>query len=1120
MKKNVTESGGYYLNFRNLILKMKLTAFILLFVVFQTMAGTLLAQGKFSLDFNNKTVEQVLLDLEIQTKLGFIYNKDLLDVERKVSINVEDATLDDILKKLFPSNNVTFHRVNNQVVISPKFEDSKQQALISGKVTDESGEPLPGVTVIIKGSTQGTVTNVDGNYTLEASQGDVLQFSFVGMKTKEVVFEDQTVINIEMVADAIGLEEVIAVGYGTQKKVNLTGAVASVKGEEMVKRPVTNPTSMLQGMVSGVQIVQNSGEPGNEGVSISIRGKGTFSSAGSSPLVLIDGVQGNLADVNPNNIENISVLKDAASAAIYGARAANGVVLVTTKTGEEGKVTAEYNGSFGIHTVTKMWDVIDNSAEYMELFNEARINSGLNSGLYSDEMINAYRNTTDRNLYPNTNWMDHLFSPAPTWNHNLVFSGGNKGTKFNISLGYVDQQGVMKGFDYKKYNIRANLTSAVNEKIRFGLNFSAKQGKKSGARQGADDTFLAAMAQAPTYSPQLSDGSGRYTFKAYDFESNNKNPIAIIDNNVNKNVTDYVISTQGWLDVELLKGLNWYTKAAINLDFIKSDDFMPKVPLYNFRTNEYMSLLNVGGEGLINQDEQNVYRNLFTYLKFDKQVGDGHTLNAQVGYSMEDNVYQYLKGYRKEFPTDILRELDAGSLSVQQANGTKNEWALMSLFGRLGYNFKDRYLFEANMRYDATSRLHADSRWGAFPSFSGAWRVTEEQFFKELDVAWLNNLKLRGSYGELGNQNIGLYPYQSILALTGNYSFDDSALSSGVAQTDLSNQNIKWETTSILDFGLDLTAFQGLSVTFDWYKKRTSDILRSSQVTALVGLEAPTVNSGTMENTGVELSLQYANQVKSGFLSGLTYNLGFNIDHYKNELVDFGEREIKGYSIREEGAEWDAFYMLEYIGIFRSEQEVQNSPKQFNDNTKPGDLKWKDQNNDGKIDYDDRVVMSGRYPAFNYSFNFASNWKGFDLSAQFQGVEDVKIFIEKHGIVPFWQGSPPLTEWRDRWTESNPTASMPRIYFGNKAPQNYRRNSSWFLQDASYLRLKNLTFGYTLPGSFTKRIGLSHLRLYFSGDNLLTITDYPGLDPERAGSGRFVNAPQNKIYSFGVNVKF
>ncbi len=1076
---------------------------------------------KLNLDYENTKIIDLLREIENRSEFRFFFNEEV-DLNTPVSIHLTNAAIQQVLDVLFKGKGIAYEIMGRQIILrmSGSPDIAVQQRTISGTVRNERGEVVPGATVVIKGTTTGIIADAQGRFNLRGvTPGSVILFSFVGMRSLEVIFENQQTLDVVLQEESIGLEEVVAVGYGTQKKVNLTGAVASVSGDDIVRRPVANVETMLQGRMPGVQIVQNSGEPGNEGVSIRIRGTGTFSSAGSNPLVLIDGVQGELSDLNPNNIESISVLKDAASASIYGSRAANGVILVTTKVGQEGKIVMEYNGNIGIHTPTKLFDLITNSAEYMELFNEARLNSGLTSGLYTDEMIEAYRTATDRNLYPNTDWLDLLFSPASMHTHNLSFSGGNKDTRFNISLGYVNQEGIMKGFTYEKYNVLVNIASGVSDKIKFGGNVSLKKGKKSAPRQGATDTFLAAMSQAPTYSPRLADGSGRYAYKAYDFEANNKNPMAIIENNVDRNTDDYVIGAQGWIDIQLCKGLKWYTKGAINLDFSKYSDFRPQVPLYNFRTNEFMTYLDVGGDGLIVQDDQTVYTSLYTYLNYEKNWEKSHHFNIQGGYSVEENVYQYLRGYRKEFPSADLREIDAGSPSVQQANGSKNDWALMSFFGRIGYNYKDKYLFEGNIRYDGTSRLAAGNRWGAFLSFSAGWRLSEEQFFKNLELPWLNNAKLRGSYGELGNQNIGLYPYQSILAFTGNYPFDDAALSSGVAQLNLSNADIKWETTSVTDIGLDLTLFEGLNVTFDWYKKRTTDILRNSQVTGAVGLGAPVVNDGTMENTGVELNLQYAGQIGSGYFSGLHYNLGFNIDHYRNKLVRFGEREISGYYLREEGQEWDSFYMLEWIGIFQSEQEIASSPKQFNDATVPGDLKYKDQNGDEVIDNDDRVVHDGRFPAFNYSLNIDATWKGFDFSAQMQGVKDVKYFVSDWGTIPFVQGSPPTTNWRDRWTATNPSADMPRIYWGWGAPERISRASSWFLQDGSYLRLKNLTLGYTLPKRFFQRMGVNSVRIYFSGDNLFTITDYPGLDPERGESGAFVNYPQNKIYSFGINVK-
>lgn len=988
---------------------------------------------------------------------------------------------------------------------------------IQGRVKD-AGNPIPGVTIRVEGATTGATTDGAGIFKITAPGNATLLFSAYGFKSQRVAVNNRMSIDVIMETDTKALDEVVVVGYGTQKKVNLTGAVATVKGADLLTRPVTNPAAMLQGTMAGVQVVQSSGEPGNEGMSIRIRGTGTYSGAGVDPLVLIDGVEGKLADLNPNNIENISVLKDAASASIYGARAANGVILVTTKQGTEGKMVVQYDGNYGIYKPTKLFKLITNSAEYMELYNEARINSGLTTGLYPQDQIDLYRNATDHKLYPNTDWLSLIFQTAPTQNHNISFSGGRGGTTYNASVGYVDQQGIMKGFNYKKYNARLNVTSQVNKAIRFGANVALKAGKKEAPVFGAEDMFLSAMSQAPTYSPQLADGSGRYTYKAYDFEYNNKNPIALLDGKINHNTDDYAINAQGWFEVQLTKHLSWYTKAAVNATFDKYNDFRPPLQLYNFKTNEFMTTLDLGG-GLEVQDQQNIYTNLYSYLNYERTFG-GHGFKLMAGYNNESSTYQYLKAARRNFPTDDLRQLDAGSPSVQYANGTQNGWALMSFFGRFNYNFKDRYLLEANLRYDGSSRLTPVSRWGTFPSFSAAWRVTEESFMKNLHPGWLDNLKIRGSWGKLGNQNIGNYPYQSILSFTGNYSFDDASLNTGVAQEQLANPGIRWETTTISDIGLDIDIFKGWNVTADWYKKRTTDILANAQVTGAVGLQPPTINNGTLDNTGIEVGLAYNHLVQRGALKGLNYTIGGTLEHYKNELISFGPRQIDGYRIRQEGQEYNAYYMLEQIGIFQSEDEVKSSPKQYNDATVPGDLKYKDQNGDGVINDDDRIIMSGNYPALNYSLRISAQWKGFDISAMAQGVNNVKFFVSEWGTLPFVQGSPPTTDWRDRWTETNPSTTMPKIYWGWSAPDRIRRASSYYLQDASYLRLKNLTFGYTLPVRVTRHIGIDNVRVYFSGDNLFTATKYRGLDPERYSSGNLVQYPQNKIYSFGINVKF
>lgn len=994
------------------------------------------------------------------------------------------------------------------------------QHAVKGKVKDSDGKPIEGVTVKVKNSAVETKTNGLGDYEFKSVDvGAVLLFSSVGFETREVVFNGNgQQLDVVLNNSSSSLEEVVVVGYGTQKKVNLTGAVATVSGKDMIKRPVVNTASMLQGAIPGVQINQGSGEPGNEGVSIRIRGKGTFSGAGSDPLVLIDGVQGKFSDVNPNDIENVSVLKDAASAAIYGSRAANGVILITTKQGKSGKTTVQYDGNVGIYKPTKMFDLITNSTQYMELYNEARKNSNLNDGLYPADVIAAYRNSNDPVKYPNTDWLGLIFQTKPTYTHNLGIQGGNEKTTFNVGLGYLNQDGMIKGFNYDRYSARLNLTTKISDGIKFGTNILLKTGHTESIPGGSKDLFLSAMSQAPTYGPFLPDGSGRYTYKAYDWEYNNKNPMAVLDRKFTYNTDDYAANLQAWMELQLFKGLSWYTKGAYNFNMDKYKDYKSTLDEYYYHTGTLGTTLDLG-KGLTDQDQQTIYTNLFTYLNYDRAFGDHH-LKAQAGYSIEKSKYTYLQGFRQNFVDDTLTELNAGGSDIQRANGTANQWALISYFGRLNYDYQGKYLLEANMRYDGSSKFYGKNRWAAFPSFSAGWRVSEESFVKEFASGWLDNLKIRGSWGQLGNQNTGNYPYQPVLGLTGNYSFDNSTLNSGVAQQGLNNPIIKWETTTMTDVGLDLSLFKNLDITFDWYKKRTTDILRQSQITAIVGLGAPYVNDGIVENKGLELGITYRNQITTGALEGLRYQLGANLDRFKNKLVKFGEPEIGGYTIKKNGYAMDSFYTYEVIGIFQSEQEVASSPKQFNDNTLPGDLKYRDVNGDGKIDANDRTIISGVDPKLNYSFNLSASFKGFDFSALLQGVYGVKSYVSGWGVTPFVQGSPPTKDWLDRWTPENPSTTMPRIYWGWSAPEKFSRASSYFIQDASYFRLKNLVLGYTLPDGLLKKYKIDRLRVYFSGDNLVTATKFKGLDPERYGNGDLVQYPQNKIYSFGVQVNF
>ena len=1087
---------------------------------------------KLSSKMQDVTVQEVLASVEQQTDYHFTYNPMQIGADRRVTIDLNNKSVTEILDELFLGKKVQYVVEGNNIVLfadnkKAEVKDIVQQnsKIVTGTVLDVTGMPVIGANVTVKGTTQGTITDMDGKFSLEVAEGDILQVTYIGFANQEVKVGTQTNLSVALKEDAEALDELVVVGYGTQKKVNLTGAVTAITGEKITKRPVTNTTTMLQGQVPGLRIVQGTGQPGAESVSVKIRGVGTFSGAGASPLVLINGVTGDLSSVDPNMIESVSVLKDAASAAIYGARAANGVILITTKQGADKgeKVSITYRGNFAVHTPTKMFDLVTNSADYMTLFNQAKINSG-ESGLYPEEEIEKYRNSNGSVEYPSFDWLGYMFNPAFVHQHNLSLAGTAKKTTYNIALNYADQDGTLRSFKYKKYNVTVDLTTQATNWMKVGFFTNMMKGDRNFNGVSQDDAILSTMSQAPTYMPWLpDDGTGvrKYTRKAYENELFNKNMPMIVEKDLfHQTNVNTDINAQLWLDIQLTQGLTWYTKGAVRQVNTRNENWRGGMqPTYNYHTGELIEM--TGDYGLSVSENRTFYTNLYTYLKYDYATPNrDHNFSLMVGYSQETNKYETLEAYRRDYDFD-LPTIDAGAGSPNWSNSGKvEEWALMSGFFRLNYNYKDRYLFEANARYDGSSRLSPDGRWGLFPSLSGAWRVSEESFMK--DWEWLSNAKIRTSWGKLGNQEIGLYPYQAMISKVNSYPFDKNEMSSAYIQTAFVNRDIKWETTTITDVGLDMLLWNKFNITFDWYKKETDGILRSAQVSALLGMDAPTINDGTMQDKGIELAFAW-NDYTDTKLGGLDYNVGFYIDRTRNTLVNFGSTEKDGKVIREEGLPYDSYYMLDCIGIFAIQEEIDNAPKQYNDDTQPGDLRYRDTNNDGVINDDDRILISGKYPNFEYGLNAGLNWNGFDVSLLTQGVAGTKSFIDyRWGLAPFFQGSAPTKDYvAGMWTEENPyNAKYPKIYFGTLGGTKNTRTNSYFLQNTSYFRLKNLTVGYTLPKVLTDKIHLQKVRFYFSGDNLLTFTKYEGLDPERSGDGTLTQYPQNRICSIGVDVEF
>lgn len=970
----------------------------------------------------------------------------------------------------------------------------------------------------MKGTNKGTVTGTDGNYVIANVADDAsLVFSFVGMRTQEIPIVGKTTINVIMQEEAVGIEEVVAVGYGTQKKVNLTGSVSSVSSQQLMERPATNATSLLQGRVSGLHVTQPSGQPGKDDAIFYIRGLGSYG-ASSTPLILIDGVIGTLSDLAPNDIESISVLKDAASASIYGARAANGVILVTTKNARKG-ARVEYKLDVGMHEATRLPKGITNSAEYMQLSNKAYGRSGL-TPLYTQQQIDAYTNAKNDPQYPNFDWVDYYFSPATVMNHYLSLSNVSEKTSYKLSLNYLDQDGILPNIYSKRYNALFNLSSRISKRITLGVNIRAVF-KDSHEPPYWDLSSVRHIFQMnPLYMPYLPDGSGRKTAWAYPNEGHDAiSPVAF--SNGSKVYKDYGANAKAFIKMDLLKGLTWEFDANIDFQtiFTKSHIYTTQEHYFYHKLegeNDYSlnpAVTAPVGSALTDYYYISTLPTLYSILNYDTRIGTDHSLRGMLGFEQQSLNYRYITGSKEKFPTKDLKELSGGDNDGQMVTGSSGGWALRSYFGRLGYDYKGKYLIEGNVRYDGTSRVARTNRWGFFPSVAAGWRISEEKFMRD-NFTWLSNLKVRASYGVLGNQEIGNYPYQDILSLT-VYPYG-SDLDQGVVISRLTDKDLKWESTRVIDTGLDLDIRNGLfGMTFDWFRKKTIDILATQPVPGSLGLSGPVTNNGKLQNTGWEAELRHANQV-----GDFTYNVNFMLSTYKNKLLSI-VTPTKG--VNEVGLPYGCIYLYEMEGIFQSEEDIANSADHIFYTPRPGDIKIKNQNGDEVVDADDRISVSP-YPDFTYSFGFNLGWKNLTFSAFFQGVEGIRTMVYGWGSDPFVQSGFLPARFRDAWSETNPSNKIPALYKGegwiSGYPGVYAYPSTYFLQDASYLRLKTCKIAYQLPKNFISKMKLQGVTVYLSGDNLLTFTNYTGFDPERAGGGSAAIYPQVRIINAGINLEF
>lgn len=992
------------------------------------------------------------------------------------------------------------------------------QITVNGEVTDEEGEPLIGVSIIVDNAGRAAaLTDVEGRYSITLGEPATLSFEYVGMASEKIRVDASGTYNVVMKASNTALDDVVVVGYGTQKKINLTGAVQSVSSNEIIRRSVSNGSNVLQGMVPGLSAVQGSGAPGGDQSTIKIRGLGSLNSS-TAPLVLIDGVEGDMNRIDLNQVESISVLKDAASASIYGSRASNGVILVTTKRGSQGKVKVSFNGYVGWNKPTTLPKAVD-AIGYMEAVDYARANNNQDP-LYTD-ILEIYRTEgPDNYTYYETNWRDEIIKDnAFVQNYSLNVSGGGDAVKVFASGGYYKQDGMVPNNYFERTTLRLNSDMKINKYVSLGADISVRQATAYSPISGSTTLIGYALTFVPILSGRNSDGTWGYGLQG-------NNPIATInDGGYSKSVApEYTAKIS--LDIKPFKGMNilgYYTW--------KRNDGETKTFADNFEEYEGGTLMGTFPSSVKSAREERykiVLKQYNLLATYENTFADKHYMKLMAGFQSEDNNYFYLTAARSDFKYDGYDDLVHGDSSTASNSTTRYSWSMLSYFFRVNYAFNDRYLLEVNGRYDGTSRFLPGKRWGFFPSFSAGWRVSEESFYEPLRGV-VDNLKIRASYGKLGNQDIGssYFPYLSAISSSDSYGYwFDKTFSSGVAQTQLANPLITWEKSKQFDVGLEFGLFNSrLTGSFDYYVRRIDDMLQQFSVPEFVGMTSPWENAGSMRNNGWELSLSWNDRI-----GDWSYFVKGNLSDVKNKVLDlYGNEYISGSTITAEGLPYGCYYGYIADGFFTSQEEIDNSPV-YGDrvNIKPGYVKYRDISGpdgvpDGQIDGDDRTVIGNPTPRYEFGFSMGFEWKGIDFSAFFQGVGKKDVFYSGGGSRPLL-GNGTIFEYQlDTWSEDNLDAKFPiLLQDSNGSSQNNMISTLW-VQSGAYCRLKNLVIGYTLPKKWTRKALIEKVRFYATAQNLFTIRGdnfYEGFDPETSVSSGSSCYPVNKTFLFGVNLEF
>ena len=1101
--------------FKQIFRIMRISTFLLMVCVFCSYAGNAHSQNaKVSIRMNNVKLDKILNEIENQTDYLFIYNNQV-DINKITSVKVKNEAVAQVLDRILSGTGINYELEGTHIILTTeaiKDLHAQQQAkTVTGTVTDVSGEPIIGANIRIKGTTTGTITDIDGNFSIKAEPQSVIEVSYIGYLTQETVINNQKSIRFLLKEDTKTLDEVVVIGYGVQKKADLTGSVANINTEKLNTQSNANIGQALQGKIAGVDIVSQGGAPGS-GTRIMVRGIGTLNNA--SPLYIVDGMYMNSIDhINPNDIASIDVLKDASSAAIYGSRAANGVIIVTTKEGSntEGKPIIDLSVNLGISTASKFLDMLDAKgwAEVTTIACQAIGKPALDMA-------------TDLANKPDNDWQDIMFRPALMQNYNLSVKGGGKYSTYYTGLGYFNQDGIVKGTNYQRYNIQSKndykrgIFSAGTNLI---ISFSHDKPLHQELRGGMIGTILQSVPTLEKYDDTREGGYGG----TYGDVVNIPHPLAIIDDNIMDRYNENVkIFANLYAQIELFKGLKYKLNLTPDFSFERYKNYLNKYD-FGLATNSITQLT----------ERQRRRRNILVenLLTFDRTFGE-HKISALAGYTYQDSRFRHIQAYGEGLPQG-LEEIDAATTNRSNEG---NSWrsVLTSILGRVFYSYQNKYLFTATIRRDGSSKFGKNNRYGYFPSFSLGWNVAEEKFME--NVHWLDQLKLRGGYGVLGNQEIDNYQYSSTITTGINYPDGNGGLLQGAFPKNFANPDIKWEETAMTNVGIDFMAFNNrLSLTADYYVKNTKDILLTVPIPiSSGGANDPIRNAGKIRNNGFEFNLGWMDQPNPDISYGINLIGSFN----KKKVIAMGSESgsIKGGSTNQNittsetkaGYPIGGYWLISTAGYFNSQEEVDayaKDGKKIQPAAEPGDIKFVDANNDGVINDDDRVFQGSPFPDFTFALNGNMRYKNFDLSIGLQGVLGNKIYnATRQTLEDVTKGSNFLASCLDYWTPENKNASHPRLTWDDPN-RNTRAESDRYLENGSYLRLRSVQLGYTFPQTWFKG-AIQHARVYINAENLFTITSYSGYSPDvnadnanYRGFDNFIY-PTNRTFMLGLNVTF